>query len=129
MVTCMPEHGTGKNARPGHPRPSDPWKALADPTRRSILDLLRQRERTTGDLCGHFDMTRFAVMKHLAVLVEAELVVVERRGRERINHLNPLPLQRIVQRWIRPFEASSADKLLRLEGHLSKPQIKKAKKP
>jgi len=94
------------------------WKALADPTRRRILDLLRERPRTTGELDEAFETTRFAVMKHLKVLVAAGLVVVERRGRERVNHLNPVPIQRIYRRWIRPFEAERADSLLRLKRRL-----------
>lgn len=80
-----------------------------------MLDLLRARPRTVGELTEHFEFTRFAVHKHLAVLVEAGLVIVEARGRERWNHLNPLPIQRIWRRWVRPFEASSADALLRLK--------------
>jgi DNA-binding transcriptional ArsR family regulator len=91
------------------------WKALADPTRRRILDLLRAAPRTTGELADEFESTRFAVMKHLGVLVEAGLVVVERRGRERLNHLNPVPIRALYRRWIRPFEAAPADGLLRLK--------------
>jgi len=91
------------------------WKALADPTRRRILDLLRAAPRTTGELSGEFDSTRFAVMKHLGVLVEAGLVVIERRGRERLNHLNPVPIRALYRRWIRPFDAASADALLKLK--------------
>jgi DNA-binding transcriptional ArsR family regulator len=94
------------------------WRALADPSRRRILDLLRDRPRTTGELAERFEFSRFAVMKHLALLCEAGLVAIERRGRERINHLDPLPLQRIVRRWVRPFEAMAADRVLRLERHL-----------
>ena len=70
---------------------------------------------TTGELSEHFDTTRFAVMKHLGVLEGAGLVVVERRGRYRINHLNPVPIQAIYRRWIRPFERVGADRLLRLK--------------
>jgi len=91
------------------------WKALADPTRRRILDLLRERPHTTGELALHFESTRFAVMKHLKVLTSAELVLVERRGRERWNHLNPVPIQRIHRRWIQPFEQEPADALLRIK--------------
>lgn len=69
---------------------------------------------TTGELCEHFDFTRFAVMKHLKALQVAGLVLVERRGRERINHLNPVPLQAMYRRWIRPFETLPADRLLKL---------------
>ena len=92
------------------------WRALSDPSRRRILDLLRQRSMTTGELCRSFEFSRFAVMKHLKALEKGNLVVVERRGRERINHLNPVPIQAIYRRWIRPFERLSADRLLRLKG-------------
>ena len=91
------------------------WKALADPTRRDILDLLREAPRTTGQVAARFPMSRFGVMKHLTVLRDAGLLRVERRGRERWNHLNPVPIQRLWRRWVRPFEAAAADKLLRIE--------------
>lgn len=97
------------------------WGAMNDASRRKILDLLRSRSMTTGDLCRHFSFTRFAVMKHLKVLERAGLVFVERRGRERVNHLNPIPLQQIYRRWIRPFEQLPADRLLRLK-HLVEEQ-------
>ena len=80
--------------------PLDPvWDALADSTRRSILEGLVDGPRTTGDLCRSFTTSRFAVMKHLDVLAEAGLVVVERRGRDRWNHLDPAPL-RPITRWL-----------------------------
>jgi len=91
------------------------WRALSDPTRRRILDLLRAHAHTTGELCEEFEVSRFAVMKHLRVLVEAGLVLIERRGRERLNHLNPVPIQEIYRRWIQPFERLPADRLLRLK--------------
>lgn len=91
------------------------WHALSDPSRRRILDLLRERPRTTGELADEFDFTRFAVMKHLKVLEHAHLVIVERRGRERYNHLNPVPIQRIHRRWIRPFERLPAERLLAIK--------------
>jgi DNA-binding transcriptional ArsR family regulator/uncharacterized protein YndB with AHSA1/START domain len=85
------------------------WKALADPTRRRLLDLLRDRPRTTGELADRCAaMTRFAVMKHLEVLVDAGLVGVERRGRERYNHLDPVPLRRAYQRWLAPYAERAA---------------------
>lgn len=90
------------------------WRALADPTRRAILDALRSGPRTTGALAAVAPTTRFAVMKHLGVLVEAGLVTVERRGRERLNHLNPVPLQQTYERWVRPSAGTVADALLRL---------------
>jgi DNA-binding transcriptional ArsR family regulator len=91
------------------------WRALSDPSRRSMLDLLRQSPMTTGELCESFEFSRFAVMKHLKVLETADLIVIERRGRERFNHLNPVPIQAIYRRWIRPFEQIGADRLLRLK--------------
>lgn len=97
------------------------FKALADPTRRHLLDLLRARPRTTGELCESFDSTRFAVMKHLRVLVDARLVLVRRKGRERWNVLNPVPIQRLARRWIRPFEAQRADVLEKLKRLVEEP--------
>jgi DNA-binding transcriptional ArsR family regulator/uncharacterized protein YndB with AHSA1/START domain len=91
------------------------WKALADPTRRHILDYLKERPRTTGELSDLFAQSRFGVMKHLAILERAGLIVVRRRGRERWNHLNAIPLQRIYERWLRPYEAEWADRLLQLK--------------
>lgn len=95
---------------------------MNDPSRRRILDLLRERSMTTGELCGHFAFSRFAVMKHLKVLEGAGLICIERRGRERLNHLNPVPLQQIYRRWIRPFEELPADRLLRLKALAEKQQ-------
>lgn len=92
------------------------WRALADPTRRALLDLLRARPRTTGELADRFPLSRFAIMKHLGVLVEAGLVLVVRQGRERWNHLNPIPFRQVHDRYLRPFEEASADRLLRLKG-------------
>ena len=92
------------------------WKALADPTRRAILDLLADRARTTGELSGAFpEVSRFAVMKHLGVLETAGLVVVRRRGRERWNHLNGVPLRQAYERWMRPHADRWAESLLRLK--------------
>lgn len=79
-----------------------------------MLDLLRQGPKTTGELASHFPFSRYATMKHLKVLDGAGLLRVERRGRERLNHLNPTPIQAIYRRWIRPFEVAPADRLLRL---------------
>lgn len=99
------------------------WKALADPTRRKILDLLKERPRTTGELADAFEnLSRFAVMKHLAVLGAAELVIVRPHGRERWNHLNAVPLQSIYERWLKPYEATWASKLLHLKQHIEEPK-------
>ncbi|WP_219417108.1 metalloregulator ArsR/SmtB family transcription factor [Pseudonocardia nigra] len=90
------------------------WRALADPTRRAILDALRAGPRTTGALAESFPTTRYTVMEHLDVLVRVGLVTVERRGRQRLNHLNPVPLQQVQERWVRPLAAVAADTLLRM---------------
>lgn len=94
---------------------ADVWRALADPTRRRLLDLLREGPRTTGALCARFPLSRFGVMKHLAVLERAGLVLVERRGRERWNYLNAIPLQQIHDRWISGYATFWAPALLRLK--------------
>jgi DNA-binding transcriptional ArsR family regulator/uncharacterized protein YndB with AHSA1/START domain len=91
------------------------WQALADRTRRRILDLLTERPRTTGDIASHFDISRIAVMRHLDVLGEAGLVTSRKRGRERWHYLNALPLQRIRERWLDPVAAGWASALLRLQ--------------
>lgn len=85
------------------------WKALADPTRRQILDLLKAEPRSTGELCDACaNLDRCTVMKHLELLVRSRLVTVERRGRTRINHLNPLPLHQIVEKWVSGHTAQLA---------------------
>jgi DNA-binding transcriptional ArsR family regulator len=94
---------------------ADVWRALSDPTRRSILELLREAPRTTGDLAEAFPSSRFAVMKHLDVLVAAGLVVSRRKGRVRWNHLNAVPLQRMYEHWVRPYEAVWARSLIRFK--------------
>ena len=75
------------------------WRAVASPTRRRLIELLRDGPRTTGELCGAFRTTRFATMKHLGVLERAGIVTVRRQGRERWNVLNPEPLREIEGRW------------------------------
>jgi DNA-binding transcriptional ArsR family regulator len=81
------------------------FKALADPSRRKLLDLLCAHDgQTLGDLCSHLDMTRQAVTQHLGVLEAANLIATLRRGREKLHFLNPVPLQEIYERWIRKFE-------------------------
>jgi DNA-binding transcriptional ArsR family regulator len=94
----------------------DLWRALSNPHRRRLLDLLRQRPMTTGTLTSELgQLSRFAVMQHLGVLVDAGLVVVERRGRERVNHLNPVPLRTWYERWVTPLADTSAAALLELK--------------
>ena len=77
------------------------FKALADPSRRFLLDLLFERDgRTLGELESELEMTRFGVAKHLKVLEEAGLVVTRRSGREKLHFLNPVPIRLIHDRWI-----------------------------
>src|SRR5215218_1557954 len=79
----------------------DVFRALADPTRRHLLDRLFQRDgRTLTELESELEMTRFGVMKHLRVLEEAGLVVARRSGREKHHHLNPVPIRLVHDRWI-----------------------------
>jgi len=100
------------------------WKALSDPTRRSVLDLLRKRARTTGELTAAFPgLSRFAVMKHLGVLQDAGLLVVRREGRKRWNHLNAVPLRRVYERWVSRYEDVWADSLLRLKETVEAPPV------
>ena len=97
------------------------FRALANAHRRSILDTLRDQPLTTGALCEQFpDLDRCTVMQHLKVLEAAELVQVERRGRERWNHLNPLPIHDIHERWIGPHAAYAVSILSRLKRDLEK---------
>jgi DNA-binding transcriptional ArsR family regulator len=81
------------------------FKALADPSRRRLLDLLHDDNgQTLGSLCEHVDMTRQGVTQHLAVLEAANLVVTVWRGREKLHYLNPVPIHEIAERWIHKFE-------------------------
>jgi DNA-binding transcriptional ArsR family regulator len=81
------------------------FKALADPGRRRLLDRLHAHDgQTLSELCEHLDMTRQGVTQHLAVLEAANLIAVQRRGREKLHFLNPVPLHEIYERWIRKFE-------------------------
>jgi len=81
------------------------FKALADGSRRKLLDRLRaENGQTLGQLCAHLDMTRQAVTKHLMLLEEANLVAVIWRGREKLHYLNPVPIHEIAERWIGKFE-------------------------
>lgn len=92
------------------------FRALADPTRRLVLDALRRGPKTTGDLvAAHPEMTRYGVMAHLDVLAEAGLVIFTREGRHRINHLNPVPIAQIQQRWLTPYAQAQAADLITLK--------------
>ena len=97
------------------------FKALADPSRRKLLDLLHAHDgRTLNDLCEHLDMTRQGVTQHLALLEAANLVVTVRRGREKLHFLNPVPLQAIYERWIAKFEKRRLRALSDLRKRLEK---------
>ncbi len=107
------------------------FKALADPVRRILLDALFQRDGCTlGELEAvvneHVEMTRFGVAKHLRLLEQADLVVSRRQGREKLHHLNAVPIQQIHQRWIGKYteRAGIAAVLLDLKAHVETPDPK-----
>ena len=92
------------------------WKALSDPTRRAILDLLRQGPRTTTQIVDAFGhLTRFGVMKHIDVLREAGLVETREEGRQRVNSLNVVPIRQIYERWVGKYEELWSSHLLRIK--------------
>jgi DNA-binding transcriptional ArsR family regulator len=92
------------------------FKALADATRRRILDLLRDQPRTTGDLCAAFpELDRCTVMQHLGVLEKANLIIVKREGRNRWNYLNVAPIREVYDRWISPYASPSVELLARMK--------------
>ena len=97
------------------------FKALADPSRRKLLDLLHAHDgRTLNELCEHLDMTRQGVTQHLDLLESANLVATQRRGREKLHFLNPVPLQAIYERWIAKFEKPRLKAIAALKKKLEK---------
>jgi DNA-binding transcriptional ArsR family regulator len=95
------------------------FKALADPSRRLLLDLLYARDgRTLTELDGELAMTRFGVMKHLRVLEDAGLVVTRKQGREKLHFLNPVPIRQIHDRWIDKYTERQVSALLDLKNEL-----------
>lgn len=97
------------------------FKALASATRRALLDALRDRPQTTGQLCSSVpDLDRCTIMQHLKVLEDADLIIVQRKGRERWNHLNAIPIKRIHDRWIGPYAAQAVQVLDRLKTDVEK---------
>ena len=110
------------NARPSVSEQHDRvFRALSSAHRRSILDTLRDQPLTTGGLVGLFpDLDRCTVMQHLKVLETADLIIVERRGRERWNHLNPLPIHAIHERWIGPHAERAVAMLAKLKRNLER---------
>ena len=104
------------------------FKALADPSRRKLLDELRkQNGQTLSELCEHLDMTRQAVTKHLVLLEKANLIAVVWRGREKLHYLNPMPLHEIYERWIGKYERHRLQALSDLKKGLEQNRIKKTK--
>ena len=98
------------------------FKALADPTRRFLLDLLFARDgRSLSELESELEMTRFGVMKHLKVLEDANLVVTQRSGREKLHFLNPVPIRQIHDRWIDKYTQAPVTALLDLKNSLERP--------
>ncbi|ANN67546.1 ArsR/SmtB family transcription factor [Bordetella bronchialis] len=98
------------------------FKALADPSRRKLLDLLHAHDgRTLNELCAHLDMSRQGVTQHLALLEAANLVATQRQGREKLHFLNPVPLQEIYERWIAKFEKPRLKAISDLKRRLERP--------
>ena len=97
------------------------FKALADASRRSLLDRLHTKNgQTLSELCEGLAMTRQAVTKHLVILEEANLVTTYRQGREKLHYLNPVPIHQIGERWIRKFERAKLTALSELKKQLEK---------
>ena len=97
------------------------FKALADPTRRHLLDQLFERDgRTLGELQAGVDMTRFGVMKHLGVLEDAQLITTRKSGREKLHYLNPVPIRLIHDRWIDKYTERRVSALAQLKSSLEK---------
>lgn len=102
------------------------WRALANPMRRAFLDALRRGPKTTGEIADLFPaVSRFAVMQHLAVLEEAQLVVVRRHGRNRWNLLNPIPIRCIYERWVSRYDDVVAADLTALKARIENPPAAK----
>jgi DNA-binding transcriptional ArsR family regulator len=97
------------------------FKALADPTRRALLDALRARNgQTLSELSERPEMTRQAVTKHIRILEAANLVVSQKRGREKLHYLNPVPIHDIAERWIDKFERGRLQALADLKRTLER---------
>ncbi|HEY3191718.1 MAG TPA: metalloregulator ArsR/SmtB family transcription factor [Solirubrobacterales bacterium] len=100
------------------------FKALADPTRRQLLDQLFASDgQTLGALEGRLPMSRFGVMKHLRVLEEAGLVVTRKRGREKLHFLNPVPIRLVYERWVSKYAEPWASALTGLKRELEEEDV------
>jgi DNA-binding transcriptional ArsR family regulator len=105
------------------------FKALADSSRRKLLDRLFERNgQTLNELCVGQRMTRQAVTKHLALLERANLIATVWRGREKLHYLNPVPIQEIADRWIRKYERGRLRALADLKNQLEKDQLQKSER-
>jgi len=105
---------------------SDVFKALADESRRTILDRLNERSgQSLRELCTDLDMSRQAVSKHLAVLEDANLIAVRRDGRHKLHYLNPVPINEIAERWIRKYDQGRLDALAQLKRALEEEDMEK----
>lgn len=97
------------------------FKALSHPIRMSILDQLKEGPKTTGDLDSIFpDVSRYAVMKHLNALMDADLILIRREGRSRLNYLNVVPLQQVYERWVSQYQSGFAESLTSLKQSLER---------
>ena len=106
------------------------WKALSDPTRRAILDRLRDGPCTTTELVQRFPhLSRFGVMKHLDVLREADLVATRDEGRQRVTSLNATPIREIYERWVGPFQEYWTGHLLTLKSAVEEAPPRKGPQP
>jgi len=95
------------------------FRALADKSRRRLLDRLRARNgQALSEMCEGIDMTRQAVTKHLVILEEANLIATQKRGREKLHYLNPVPINEIAERWIGKYERGRLDALAELKKQL-----------
>ena len=106
------------------------WKALSDPTRRAILDGLRNGPKTTTEIVEAFPhLSRFGVMKHMEVLREADLIHTREDGRQRVNSLNAFPIRQIYERWVSPFQEVWSSFLLGIKEEVEKDGKERKKKP
>ena len=129
-ISHGPDKAPGRAIQMKKHETDETWKALSEPTRRAILDLLRDGPKQTTAIVEHFpELSRFAVMKHLAVLRSAKLVNTRSEGRIRVNSLNAAPIRDILERWINKYEAYWTNTLLRIRDDAErKPQSSTAKK-
>lgn len=97
----------------------DPWQALADPTRRQIIEVLSKAPQTVNSIAENFDISRPAISKQLKILEESALIIIEKQGRERVCTLTLAPLQE-VQTWVGQYEAFWLKKLDKLDNYLKK---------